>query len=110
MATCKACQNTYPSGHGLADHAVVCARVRSKRPQWWEREPGYLHLEVAAERSKPATVPAHTWGGHLDCMDKRTWASVWRDTYALAHPDRELVTYGERDLFLDSLKALHWEW
>lgn len=61
---CAACAADRARGVGQsASAAVACARLRSTRPQWWEREPGYFADELAAirranRRPPPPPLPA----------------------------------------------------
>ena len=54
---CKACDNDKARGILPGDAAVVCARLRSTRKPWWEREPGY-GKEEAARALEPRSIDA----------------------------------------------------
>ncbi len=77
---CRACERTYPNTYHvtLREHETVCKRVRSKARQWWEREPGYVRDEIAAE---------------LKRAGREWWPTVYTGFVSVYHreQDRELA-------------------
>lgn len=46
---CQACDHDAQQHRVSADDREICRRLRSKTPQWWEREPGWVADEIRAE-------------------------------------------------------------